>query len=139
MEMKITFPGGVRVNAEYKGHEILSDQPVRAGGTGSAPAPFDYFLASIGTCAGFYVKSFLDQRDLSAEGVRIVLSTVKDRETKRISDIKLEIVVPEGFPTKYHRALTNSVNLCSVKKHILEPPRFETVVTEETAPAHAAT
>lgn len=128
MRMQITFPGGARVAANYKGHDIETDQPLRAGGGGTAPAPFDYFLASIGTCAGYYVKSFLDQRQIPAEGVRVGLETVKSSETKRIEEIRIRVAVPEGFPRKYERALVKAVDLCSVKRHILEPPRFSTTV-----------
>ncbi|HDJ23793.1 MAG TPA: osmotically inducible protein OsmC, partial [Candidatus Aminicenantes bacterium] len=61
-EMKISFPGGLRVVAHYKGLVIETDQPVYAGGEGRAPAPFDLFLASIGTCAAYYVLAFCQQR-----------------------------------------------------------------------------
>ena len=64
MEMKITFPGGEKVNAEFNGRTIATDQPLAAGGEGSAPTPFDYFLASLGTCAGIYVLSFCQQRQI---------------------------------------------------------------------------
>ena len=62
-EMRVTFPGGKKVDAEYKGFVIRTDQPVHQGGEGTAPAPFDLFLASIATCAGIYVLSFCQNRD----------------------------------------------------------------------------
>ena len=68
MEMKITFPGGEKVNAEINSRVIPTDQPVEGGGEGSAPSPFDYFLASLGTCAGIYVLSFCQQRQIATEG-----------------------------------------------------------------------
>ena len=128
MEMKITFPGGARVDAEYKGFTIRTDQPPHGGGEGSAPAPFDYFLASIGTCAGLYVRGFLEQRGLSTDGVRIDLSTVKNRERKMLSEIEIKVTLPESFPRKYEKAIVAAVNLCSVKKHIVDPPQFPVVV-----------
>lgn len=128
MEMKVAFPGGSRVDAEYKGFVIETDQPVREGGTNSAPAPFDYFLASIGTCAGIYVLRFLTQRNLSTRGVSVTLKTTKDPKSKMVSQIEITVAVPDGFPDKYEPALIRAVNLCSVKKHILDPPRFRTIV-----------
>jgi putative redox protein len=126
--MNIGFPGGTRVRADYKGFVIETDQPLHAGGGNSAPAPFDYFLASIGTCAGFYVFSFLTQRNLATEGVQLTLGTTKDPETGRVSEITLKVMLPESFPQKYEQAIVHAVNLCSVKKHIVEPPAFDTVV-----------
>jgi len=135
--MNITFPGGARVEAEYNGYKIETDQPPKDGGDGSAPAPFDYFLASIGTCAGVYVRGFLEKRGLSTEGVGIQLSTVKDRERKMLSVVQIKVVLPESFPRKYERAIVNAVNLCSVKKHIVDPPQFP-VVVEIGGPVPAA-
>ncbi|MDA8242639.1 MAG: osmotically inducible protein OsmC, partial [Elusimicrobia bacterium] len=57
-EMEITFPGGKKVNALWHGFEIATDQPKSSGGDNSAPAPFDLFLASLGTCAGIFVLGF---------------------------------------------------------------------------------
>jgi len=128
-DMQIGFPGGSRVQAQYKGFTIDTDQPAHGGGGGSAPAPFDYFIASIGTCAGFYVLKFLEQRSLPTEGVRVTLSTKKDRERKRISDVVVRIELPDEFPQKYRQALMRAVDLCSVKQHVLEPPRFTTEVS----------
>ncbi len=64
-EIRVTFPGGLRVDAEYKGRLIQTDQPVYQGGEGTAPAPFDLFLASIATCSGFYVLAFCQNRGIS--------------------------------------------------------------------------
>jgi len=71
MEMKITFPGGEKVNAEINNRIIATDQPVESGGEGSAPTPFDYFLASLGTCAGIYILSFCQQRQIDTEGLAL--------------------------------------------------------------------
>ncbi|MCP3978500.1 MAG: osmotically inducible protein OsmC [bacterium] len=128
MEMRIGFPGGERVEAEYGSFTIRTDQPAHKGGEGTAPAPFDYFLASIGTCAGFYVHKFLRQRDLPTQGVHVVLRTTKDTERRMIEQIDLDIVVPDDFPEKYEKAIVRAVDQCTVKRHILTPPRFSTTV-----------
>jgi ribosomal protein S12 methylthiotransferase accessory factor len=126
--VKITFPGGARVNADYRGFTIKTDQPERFGGDGTAPAPFDYFLASIGTCAGFYAHNFLTQRNLSTEGLELSLNATTDPDTRMVSGVELEVTLPEDFPKKYERAIVNAINLCSVKKHLLTPPAFSTTL-----------
>jgi putative redox protein len=132
MKMEITFDGKKRVNASYNGITIKTDQPAEAGGDASAPAPFDLFLASIGTCAGIYVKSFCDQRNISPEGISITQDTSYNMEKRLVDAIKLEINVPQTFPEKYVDALINVANLCAVKKHLLSPPEI-TVSTKVTA------
>ena len=74
MDMKVYFPGGKRVYADYGGFTIATDQPARGGGDDSAPAPFDLFLASIGTCAGIYALGFMQQRGIDPEGSIISMS-----------------------------------------------------------------
>jgi uncharacterized OsmC-like protein len=125
MDMEVYFPGGKRVYADYKGFTIETDQPVRGGGEDSAPAPFDLFLASIGTCAGIYALGFMQQRGISAEGSKLVMRPEADPTTGMIARIDLELQLPEGFPEKYRDAVINAMNLCAVKKHLHQPPAFE--------------
>jgi putative redox protein len=132
MDLIITFPGGRKVDAEYKGHTIHTDQSVLAGGENSAPAPFDYFLSSIGTCSGIYVVDFCANRGIPLEGIRIVQRMERDPEKKMISLVSLDIEVPPGFPEKYRKSLIRVVDLCSVKKHILDPPEFAIQVVERS-------
>lgn len=125
MDMIITFDGKAKVNAEYKGITIHTDQP-QPSGDGSAPAPFDLFLASIGTCAGIYVKSFCDQRGIATTDIRIVQSMEFDRVKHLISKIHLEIQLPSSFPEKYRNAIINAAEICAVKRHLHDPPVIET-------------
>lgn len=132
--MEITFPGGVAVDAHYRGHTIHTDQPVHAGGEDGGPAPFDLFLASIATCAGLYALRFCQQRDLSTAGLRVTMDL--ERGEGRIAKLRLAVELPEGFPEKYHAAILRAVDQCAVKRHIVEPPEFEVVTVQpETAAA----
>jgi putative redox protein len=128
MEMLIDFPGGLRVDAHFRGHTIETDQPP----ADSAPMPFELFLASIGTCAGIYVLGFCKQRDLPTEGIRIIQRNHPNPASGLMDTIELEIQVPPAFPEQYHAALVRSAELCKVKKTLEHPPEFEvkTVVTE---------
>jgi len=124
-EIKVAFPGGFRVNAVYKGMVIATDQPVYAGGEGTAPAPFDLFLASIAACAGHYVLTFCKQRELSTEGIYLTMSMEKGTVSKMVEKIKIVVHLPEDFPDKYVEAAVRSADQCAVKAHIINPPKFE--------------
>lgn len=119
MEMEITFPGEAQVDAR------VGDMVITTNQDGSAPSPFNLFLASIGTCAGIYVVSFCRQRDLPLEGIRIRQRTRSNPETRMVEGIDLDIEVPPDFPEKYHAALVRSANQCAVKKHLAQPPAVE--------------
>ncbi|MFI5351103.1 MAG: OsmC family protein [Elusimicrobiota bacterium] len=125
--MVIRFPGNRKVAAHFDGFTLTTDQPKDAGGDGSAPAPFDLFLASIGTCAGIFALSFCQKRNLPTEGLEIV-QTMEWNEAKHlVSKVRLEIRLPAGFPEKYRDSLVSAANLCTVKRHLHEPPQFEVV------------
>ena len=125
LNMEITFNGGKIVAAKIKDHTVLTDQSLENGGSNSAPAPFDLYLASIGTCAGIYVKSFCDNRNTSTENIRIIQKTEYNKETGLPSKIVLDIQLPDDFPEKYKASLIHVAGLCKVKKSIADPPEFE--------------
>ncbi len=124
-EMIVTLPGGKRVDTQIGKHVIRTDQPVEGGGEDSAPAPFDLFLASIGTCAGIYVAGFCQKRGLPTEGIRIVQRNHSDPETGALVRVELDVLVPAGVPEKYLEALVRVADQCKVKKAIQAQPVFQ--------------
>lgn len=129
--MEIVFEGEKVVTALFNGHSIRTDQPKDNGGGASAPAPFDLYLASIGTCAGIYVKSFCDKRGISLEGIKIFQNVTWDEKTDLPSDITIEIKLPPGFPEKYRESVVSAAELCKVKKSVANPPVFKIITTTE--------
>ncbi len=124
-ELVIVSGGGKKVNAHYNGIEIKTDQLVESGGEGSAPEPFTLFLASIGTCAGIYVYSSCQARNIPTDDIKIIQKQYKRENGKGIGKITLTIEVPESFPEKYYSLLTRAADLCAVKKTIVNVPEFE--------------
>ena len=130
MDMEVYFPGNKKVYADYKGFTVQTDQPAGAGGDGTALAPFDLFLVSLGTCAGIFVLQFMQQRGLSTDGAGLVLRIAeRDPETHLIRRIQLEIKLPADFPEKYREAIVRTAELCTVKRHMDSPPAFEVYTT----------
>jgi putative redox protein len=132
MEIIVDFPGGARVDAHFDQFTVKTDQPSMGGGEGSAPTPFAVFLSSLGTCAGIYVLGFCRQRGLPTDGIRIIQRMQNNPLTGMIGKIELEIQVPPSFPEKYRPSLIKSAELCAVKKHMENPPKFE-ITTKEVA------
>lgn len=124
MTTTISFPGGVAVDATLNGHTVHTDQPAPIG-TDGAMSPFDLFLASIGTCMGFYALRFCQERNIPTEGLRLTLDPVRDEQGKRVLTLRIGLQLPGNFPDKYRDAIRRAVEHCSVKRHLLEPPAFE--------------
>ncbi|HOA23673.1 MAG: OsmC family protein [Aggregatilineales bacterium] len=119
MEIEITFPGGLEVDANLGGMIIPTNQD------GTAPTPFALFLASIGTCAGIYVLNFCKQRGLPTENIRIVQRMQTNPFTRMVEKVELDIQVPPTFPEKYKAAVIRAADQCAVKKHLENPPVFD--------------
>ena len=128
--MEITFDGGKVITAHSHGHIIKTDQPVISGGQNTAPSPFELFLASIGTCAGIYVKSFCDNRKIPTDNIKIIQTSEYDEETGLPVNIKLDIKLPAEFPEKYKDAVISVAELCKVKKTIAAQPVFEIIASK---------
>ena len=124
-DMEITFGGNKKINAAFHGFEIQTDQPKSSGGDGSAPTPFDLFLASLGTCAGIFAVGFMQSRKLSTEGFKILLSFDWDESSHLVKKVTMKMKLPDGFPPQYKDAILKATELCAVKRHLHTPPAFE--------------
>ena len=118
------------MTAHSHGHIIKTDQPVNSGGQNSAPSPFELFMASIGTCAGLYVKSFCDNRSIPTDKIKIIQSVEFGKKSGLPVNIRLDIKLPDNFPDKYKASVISVAGLCKVKKSIASPPVFEVITSE---------
>ena len=127
-ELKVVFGDKYRIDVDYKGFTVKTDQPVRDGGDGTAPAPFDYFLVSLAACAGYYALAFCKERKIPTEGLAVTMTTEKGEVSRLIDKITFNVELPTGFPEKYRFAIVKAVDHCTVKANILRAPQFEVVV-----------
>jgi ribosomal protein S12 methylthiotransferase accessory factor len=132
-DIQVVFPGGKRVDAHYDGRVVKTDQSIENGGEGSAPEPFDLFFVSMATCVGIYVLEFCTTRNIETEGLGVHLQSSFNSEAHLYTEIDIQISLPPAFPEKYKKALLRTANLCTVKKHILNPPAFSVSLQEEPA------
>ncbi len=123
--VEVGFPGGKQVDARIGDAVIKTDQSVKNGGEGSAPEPFQLFLASIATCSGIYALEFCQARKISTEGMAFTMVCDFDPETRLYKKMTLNLKLPDGFPKKHEAAIIRSMDLCAVKKHIINAPEFE--------------
>lgn len=127
--MEVFFPGGKRVDARIGDIVVHTDQSRENGGEGSAPEPFQLFLISIATCAGFYALEFCRTREISTEGMSLSLSYEFDEKKHACERLNIDLTLPSGFPERYKRPILKSMDLCTVKRHIVHPPEFVITVS----------
>ncbi|MFC1568664.1 OsmC family protein [bacterium] len=128
--IEVSFPGGKKVDAKIGDVEIKTDQSILAGGEGSAPEPFQLFLASLATCAGIYVSEFCRAREIEPKGMSLEMICDYDADVKRYVKMKFELTLPPEFPEKYQEGIKRAMDLCTVKRHIMNPPEFSIEVKQ---------
>lgn len=127
-ELKVVFGENYHIDVEYKGFVVKTDQPVKEGGENTAPAPFDLFLVSLASCAGFYALAFCKERKIPTEGLGVTMTTERGEASRMIDKMTFIVDLPAGFPEKYRAAIAKAVDHCTVKAHMQRPPQFEIVV-----------
>ena len=130
MEIKVNFLDKLRLEAKFDDFTVIADQPIRYKGDGSAPGPFDYFLASSALCAAYFVKLYCDTRKISTENIRLSQNNIVDPENRYQQTFKIQVQLPPDISEVDRRGILNSIERCTVKKVVQEGPEF---VIEEVA------
>lgn len=132
MRVDVEYGEGKKINAHFNGFTVNSDQSVASGGDASFPEPFDYFDTALALCAGHYVKSFCDKREIPMKGIKIVQNSSKDTEDSYKRKYVIDIELPEDFPDKYIKAVELAASGCAVKKVVTTGPDFELNVSKKS-------
>jgi putative redox protein len=128
--LEVSFPGGKRVDVKAGDFNIATDQAVKNGGDASAPEPFTLFLASIAACGGIYALNFCQSRDIPTDGLGLSMDWERDPQDPLKTLARLRLRLPAGFPQQYRDSIVRAIDLCAVKKHILQPPTFEVLIED---------
>ena len=124
MEIKINFLDNLRLEAKFDDFTVVADQPIRYKGDGSAPSPFDYFLASSAMCAAYFVKVYCKAREIPTEGIRLSQNNIVDPENRYNQIFKIQVELPESLSDKDRQGILRAIDRCTVKKVVQEGPEF---------------
>ncbi|MFQ6333533.1 OsmC domain/YcaO domain-containing protein [Methylophilus sp. 3sh_L] len=130
MEVKVNFLDKLRLEAKFDDFTVIADQPIRYKGDGSAPGPFDYFLASSALCAAYFVKLYCSTRNIPTENIRLSHNNIVDPEDRYKQIFKIQIGLPADISEKDRIGILRSIDRCTVKKVVQTGPEF---VIEEVA------
>ena len=124
MEIKVNFLDKLRLEAKFDDFTVIADQPIRYKGDGSAPGPFDYFLASSALCAAYFVKLYCETRNLSTENIRLSQNNIVDPENRYQQIFKIQVELPEDISATDRQGILRSIERCTVKKVVQAGPEF---------------
>ena len=124
MEIKVNYLDNLRQEAKFDDFSVITDQPIRYKGDGSAPGPFDYFLASSALCAAYFVKVYCNARNISTDDIRLSQNNIIDPENRYKQTFKIQVELPDNISAKDREGILRSIDRCTVKKTIQEGPEF---------------
>ncbi|MDT8895242.1 OsmC domain/YcaO domain-containing protein [Halomonas sp. I1] len=130
MEIKVNYLDNLRLEAKFDDFTVISDQPIRYKGDGSAPGPFDYFLASSAMCAAYFVKVYCNARDIPTENIRLSQNNIVDPENRYKQIFKIQVELPEDLSDKDRQGIMRSIERCSVKRVVQNVPDFQIETVE---------
>jgi ribosomal protein S12 methylthiotransferase accessory factor len=125
MEIKVNFLDNLRQEALFDDFKVITDQPIRYKGDGSAPGPFDYFLASSALCAAYFARIYCNSRDIPTENIRLSQNNIVDPEDRYNQIFKIQVELPEDISEKHRRGILRSIDRCTVKKVVQTGPEFQ--------------
>lgn len=124
MEIKVNFLDNLRLEAKFDDFTVIADQPIRYKGDGSAPGPFDYFLASSALCAAYFVKLYCQTRNISTDNIRLSQNNIVDPENRYNQIFKIQVELPADISDKDRQGILRSIDRCTVKKVVQTGPEF---------------
>ncbi|MBD9500426.1 OsmC domain/YcaO domain-containing protein [Pseudomonas sp. PDM17] len=124
MEIKVNFLDNLRLEAKFDDFTVIADQPIRYKGDGSAPGPFDYFLASSALCAAYFVKLYCQTRDIPTDNIRLSQNNIVDPENRYKQIFKIQVELPADISEKDRQGILRSIDRCTVKKVVQTGPDF---------------
>jgi ribosomal protein S12 methylthiotransferase accessory factor len=125
MEIKVNYLDNLRIEAKFDDFSVIADQPIRYKGDGSAPSPFDYFLASSALCAAYFVRVYCAARDISTENIQISQNNIVDPEDRYNQIFQIQVELPESISEKDKKGILRSIDRCTVKKVVQTGPEFK--------------
>ncbi|MGB2982619.1 MAG: OsmC family protein [Candidatus Bipolaricaulia bacterium] len=131
MVVNVAFPGDKPVEREEEAFVLRTDQMVLWSLQVPGPSPLNLVLSSLGMCSGDELQAFCKARDISTEDVGLRVLADVDEQTRRVPELRVEVLLPGTFPEQYREPCLRAVSHCNVKKHLEEPLKVTVSVRQE--------
>ena len=124
MQIKVRYLDNLRLEASFDDFKVIADQPIRYKGDGTAPGPFDYFLASSALCAAYFVKVYCQARNIPTDDISITQDNIVDPDNRYQQTFRIRAEIPESLSEKDRQGIISSIDRCTVKRVVQNSPTF---------------
>ena len=132
MEIRVNFLNNLRLEAKFDDFTITTDQPIRYKGDGTAPSPFDYFLASSALCAAYFAKVYCLSRNIPTDDIQVSQNNILDPENRYNQTFQIHVELPSSISERDRAGILRSIDRCTVKKVIQQSPTFNIIPVENS-------
>ncbi|MBT4355978.1 MAG: OsmC domain/YcaO domain-containing protein [Rhodospirillaceae bacterium] len=132
MEIRVNFLNNLRLEAKFDDFTITTDQPIRYKGDGTAPSPFDYFLASSALCAAYFAKVYCLSRNIPTDDIQVSQNNILDPENRYNQTFQIHVELPSSISERDRAGILRSIDRCTVKKVIQQSPTFNIIPVESS-------
>ena len=118
MQINVEYLDNLKLKASFDDFSLIADQPIRYKGDGTAPGPFDYFLASSAMCAAYFVKLYCNTRNIPTNDIKVTHNNIIDPENRYKQKFIIQIDMPDSISEKDKAGILASMERCTVKRVI---------------------
>ncbi|MBW4666605.1 MAG: OsmC family protein [Cyanomargarita calcarea GSE-NOS-MK-12-04C] len=127
MQVKINYEGKLQFKATARNHLIIGDQPEENGGEDKGMTPTEWFLASLGSCIGFYAVKYLQSRTLDSTGLCITVNADKSiKPVAHLDNFQVDVSLPNSLDMKHKLGLQQAIEACLIHQTLTQSPQITT-------------
>ncbi len=134
-DLGVRYLDGDRFAIDVRGHLLLVDQPIDAGGTDEDPTPTELFIAGLASCVAFYARRYLARHQITSAGLAVHARYDMGGKPNRVTGISIDITPPAGLPEHRRDAFLAVASHCTVHNSLSNPPDID-INLREAAPMY---
>lgn len=122
--------GPYQQNIRVGKHHLIADEPVAMGGGDTGPAPFDFLLASLGSCTSITLRMYADRKKLPLTGVSVELAhdRIEVDGHGKVDRISRKITLQGDLTPEQRNSLLAIANKCPMYRTLQSDIRIESVL-----------
>jgi len=123
--MRVAFCGGVRFDVASGTHTLVTDQPVKDGGSDAGMSPVELFVGSLGSCVAYFVGRYCARHHIPCEGFTVDAGWSYAEQPHRIGSVEIKLNLPAELTSDQRDKLLKIAHGCTVHQSLVMPPKVE--------------
>jgi putative redox protein len=133
MEILVEHLGAVQFEIKARQHTLICDQPAEGNGYDEGMTPPELFLASLGSCAAYYVEDYLKRNEIAQKGCTVRVTADKVKNPFRLDNFQIQVEVDEILNSEQLKGVEDAVHRCLIHKTLEQPPNINVEIRTAVA------